>query len=171
MLITGAIRGIGGALTQACRARGDSVLGASCHGEQGLLALDLRDPGAARAMEAARGSGPIDLLVCDAGILLDRGQALEAGYGAELWAETFAVNVTGVFLTVQALLPNLRAAKGRIAIIGSTMGSDARAPGGSYVYRASKTAVLNLGRNLALVVCDTGSGNSVTRSRNVLSER
>jgi NAD(P)-dependent dehydrogenase (short-subunit alcohol dehydrogenase family) len=29
------------------------------------------------------------------------------------------------------------------------MGSSARAPGGSYIYRASKAAVVNLGRNLA----------------------
>ena len=54
-----------------------------------------------------------------------------------------------MFLTVQALLPNLRAAQGKIAIISSAMASDARAPGGSYIYRASKAAALNLGRNLA----------------------
>ena len=29
------------------------------------------------------------------------------------------------------------------------MASDTKAPGGSYIYRASKTAALNLGRNLA----------------------
>ena len=67
-----------------------------------------------------------------------------------MWAETFAVNVTGVFLAVQAFLPQLRAAPaGKIAIIGSQMGSDTRAPGGSFIYRASKAAALNLGRNLA----------------------
>ena len=66
-----------------------------------------------------------------------------------MWANGFAANVTGVFQTVQTLLPNLRAAKGKIAIISSQMGSDTRAPGGSYIYRASKAAALNLGRNLA----------------------
>jgi NAD(P)-dependent dehydrogenase (short-subunit alcohol dehydrogenase family) len=60
------------------------------------------------------------------------------------------VNVTGVFLTVQALLPNLRAApSAKIAILSSQMASHIRAPGGSYIYRASKAAALNLGRNLA----------------------
>jgi NAD(P)-dependent dehydrogenase (short-subunit alcohol dehydrogenase family) len=60
------------------------------------------------------------------------------------------VNVTGVFLTVQALLGNLRRAeKPKIAIISSQMASHARAPGGSYAYRASKAAALNIGRNLA----------------------
>mgnify|MGYP003712290629 FL=1 len=36
-----------------------------------------------------------------------------------------------------------------VAIISSTMASQERAPGGSYIYRASKAAALNLGRNLA----------------------
>ena len=60
------------------------------------------------------------------------------------------MNVTGVFLTVQALLPNLsRSSTPKIAIISSQMASHTRAPGGSFIYRASKAAALNLGRNLA----------------------
>jgi NAD(P)-dependent dehydrogenase (short-subunit alcohol dehydrogenase family) len=93
---------------------------------------------------------PVDLLVCNAGVYLDKGETLDAGYDARLWVDTFATNVTGVFLTIQALLPNLEAAgQGKIAIISSQMASSERAPGGSYIYRASKAAVLNLGRNLA----------------------
>ena len=37
----------------------------------------------------------------------------------------------------------------KIAIISSQMASDAKASGGSYIYRSSKAASLNLGRNLA----------------------
>jgi NAD(P)-dependent dehydrogenase (short-subunit alcohol dehydrogenase family) len=71
-------------------------------------------------------------------------------YSVEVWSKTLAANVTGVFLTVQALLPNLRLAQDpKIAIISSQMASHARAPGGSYAYRASKAAALNIGRNLA----------------------
>ena len=67
-----------------------------------------------------------------------------------MWAQSFAVNVTGVFLTVQSLLPNLQMPDApRIAVISSQMASHTRAPGGSYIYRASKAAALNLGRNLA----------------------
>ena len=58
--------------------------------------------------------------------------------------------MTGVFLSIQALLPNLRLSKApKIAIISSQMASSELAPGGSYIYRSSKAAVLNLGRNLA----------------------
>ena len=152
-LITGAGRGIGKALATELSARGFQVTGTRRKGGAGAgnwLTMDLRDPASVAAAARAFGDGPLDLLVCNAGVLQDGGQRLDAGYPAAMWAETFAVNVTGVFLTVQAFLPNLRrAGQARIAIISSDMGSDARAPGGSYIYRASKAAALNLGRNLA----------------------
>jgi NAD(P)-dependent dehydrogenase (short-subunit alcohol dehydrogenase family) len=150
ILITGANRGIGRALFDACQTRGDAVTGTTRRDAgEGFLNLDVTDPASIRAMAEAFGAAPLDLLVCNAGVYLDRSEHLADGYPASIWAETFAANVTGVFLTVQALLPNLRAAQGRIAIISSVMGSQARAPGGSYVYRASKAAAVNLGRNLA----------------------
>jgi len=149
VLITGTRRGIGRALADRYRAAGHAVTGTARDGSA-EIALDVTDPEAQRAMAARLVGQPVDLLVCNAGVYLDKGQILEGGYPAGMWAQSFAVNVTGVFLTVQALLPNLRAAPGaRIAIISSQMASHSRAPGGSYIYRASKAAALNLGRNLA----------------------
>ncbi|AMY70717.1 SDR family NAD(P)-dependent oxidoreductase [Frigidibacter mobilis] len=157
ILITGANRGIGRALLDGYRGTGADAIG-TARGAlpegAGWQALDVTDPASARALAARLAGQPITTLICNAGVYADKGQRLEDGYPAEIWAESFAVNVTGVFLTVQALLPNLRAAaaaKGlaRIAIISSQMASHTRAPGGSYAYRASKAAALNLGRNLA----------------------
>lgn len=149
VLITGANRGIGKALADRYRAAGHRVSGTARDGST-EIALDVTDPAAHRAMADRLAGDPIDLLICNAGIYEDKGQRLEDGYPAQMWADTFAVNVTGVFLSVQALLPNLRLADaGRIAILSSQMASDERAPGGSYIYRASKAAVLNLGRNLS----------------------
>jgi NAD(P)-dependent dehydrogenase (short-subunit alcohol dehydrogenase family) len=149
-LITGASRGIGAAMSAAARARGDTVIGTARAAAYPLLPLDVTDPEAHRRLAAALAGRPLDVLVCNAGVYLDRAERLDSGYPAHQWAETFAVNVTGVFLTVQALLPNLRAGRGRkIAIVSSQMGSTTRAPGGSYIYRASKAAAVNLGRNLA----------------------
>lgn len=55
------------------------------------------------------------------------------------------------------MLPMLRLAKApKIAIISSQMASHTRAPGGSYIYRASKAAVLNLGRNLSTDLASEG---------------
>lgn len=147
IFITGASRGIGAGLAEKYRARGDTVIGTKRSGD---WPLEVTDPASHTAMAARLDGEPIDLLVCNAGVYLDKGERLDSGYDARLWADTFAANVTGVFLTVQALLPNLQAAEqGKIAIISSQMASSERAPGGSYIYRASKAAVLNLGRNLA----------------------
>jgi len=148
VVITGAGRGIGKALAERYRTAGHRVTGTARDGSADLV-LDVTDPAGHRAMAAALAGDPVDLLVCNAGIYPDKGQRLEDGYPPAMWADAFAVNVTGTFLAVQALLPNLWAARGKIALISSQMASDQRAPGGSYIYRASKAAVLNLGRNLS----------------------
>lgn len=150
VLITGANRGIGAELHDRYRARGDQVIGTTraAGAGAGWITLDVAEAASVAAL-ADQVNDPLDLLVANAGVYLDKGHDLESGYPVEAWAETFSVNVTGVFLTIRALLPQLRAARGRIAIVSSQMASQERAPGGSYIYRASKAAALNLGRNLA----------------------
>ncbi|GAA5071154.1 SDR family oxidoreductase [Roseibacterium beibuensis] len=149
ILITGANRGIGKALSEAYAGRGETVI-STARSAEGCAPLDVADPASVTALAKGLDGQAIDLLICNAGVYPDKDQSLDTGYPPEMWAEVFAVNVTGVFLTVQALLPNLsKSAAPKIAIISSQMGSDTRAPGGSYIYRASKAAALNLGRNLA----------------------
>lgn len=147
VVITGANRGIGRALATRYDTRGDAVTGTARDGSA-QVRLDVSDPAQQAAMAEQLKDQPVDLLICNAGVYLDKGHTIN-DYPAEMWAQSFATNVTGVFLTVQALLPNLRAAGGKVAIISSQMASHTRAPGGSYIYRASKAAALNLGRNLA----------------------
>ncbi|AEI93295.1 SDR family NAD(P)-dependent oxidoreductase [Roseobacter litoralis] len=154
VLITGTSRGIGAGLAAAYRARGDEVVGTTREGD---WPLDVTNPASHAALAQQLSGRPIDLLVCNAGVYLDKAETLDGGFAAELWADTFAANVTGVFLTIQSLLPNLKSANAaRVAIISSTMASSERAPGGSYIYRASKAAVLNLGRNLATDLAGQG---------------
>ena len=145
-VVTGASRGIGAALL--ARLPGE-VVGTSTAGTGDLVALDLRRPSFGSLLDRIAGR-PVDVLVCNAGVFPDRHEVLSDGYPSGMWAESFAVNVTGVFLTVQALLPALRAARGKVAVISSQMGSSERAGGGSYIYRASKAAATNLARNLAV---------------------
>lgn len=151
VLITGANRGIGKALFDGYAAQGQDVVGTHRQADAGeMRELDVTDPSAHARLAKRLDGQRIDLLICNAGIYADKGQSLDQGYPADMWAAGFAANVTGVFLTIQHLLPNLRKAKGaKIAIISSQMASHTRAPGGSYIYRTSKAAVLNLGRNLA----------------------
>ena len=149
VVITGANRGIGQALDTRYRASGHEVTATARSGSE-FLRLDVTNPADHAHMADALDSRAVDLLICNAGVYLDKNLNLADGYPAAMWADTFAANVTGVFLTVQTLLPNLQLAKNpKIAIISSQMGSQTRAPGGAYIYRASKAAALNLGRNLA----------------------
>jgi NAD(P)-dependent dehydrogenase (short-subunit alcohol dehydrogenase family) len=148
VVITGASRGIGAGLAKFYTGRGDRVTGTT---RSGAHPLDVTDPHAHVHFSKSLQDAPVDLLICNAGVYLDKGHTLEDGYPPDLWTDTFAANVTGVFLSVQAMLPHLeRAQQPKIAIISSIMASDAEAPGGSYIYRVSKAAVLNLGRNLAV---------------------
>ena len=148
VVITGANRGIGAGMASHYRDAGHKVIGTARAG--GDVDLDVARPADFGNLTKALQGAPVDLLICNAGVYLDKGQRLDDGFAPDMWAHSFAVNVTGVFLTVQTLLANLRAAQAaKIAIISSQMASHTRAPGGSYIYRASKAAVLNLGRNLA----------------------
>ena len=155
-VITGASRGIGAALAAQYKAAGDEVIG-TARGTGAEAVLDVTDPASHAAFAATLKGRAVDLLICNAGVYLDKGDGLQTGFGPDLWAQSFATNVTGVFLAVQSLLDNLRAAQGaKIAIIASQMGSSTNAPGGSYFYRASKAAAINLGRNLTVVLKPDG---------------
>lgn len=150
ILITGANRGIGRALYDGYFGANRAVIGTARAGQSEFLQLDVTRHADHLALARQLSGQPIELLVCNAGVYLDKTQHFTDGYPPEMWEQGFATNVMGVFLTVQSLLPNLELAENaRIAILSSQMASRTRAKGGSYIYRASKAAVLNLGRNLA----------------------
>ena len=163
-LITGANRGIGLEMARQAAARGDRVLAGTRKPDvpelQGIagvevLAFDVTDANALAA--AAERSGPIDLLVCNAGQLRARGGLDDPDHSREVWDSVLSTNVTGVLFTVRAFLPRLlEASEPKIAIISSIMASSGRAPGGSYLYRASKAAATNLARNLAVDLKEKG---------------
>ncbi|NRB35025.1 MAG: SDR family NAD(P)-dependent oxidoreductase [Rhodobacteraceae bacterium] len=148
ILITGGTRGIGAAIIQRYADLGLSAQGTSRDGSVGL-SLDVTDPESVNALGDVFADRSLDLLVCNAGVFEDRGLGFD-DLTPTIWHDSFAVNVVGVAETIRVLLPALRRSDaGKVAIIASQMGSQARAPGGSYVYRATKAAAINLGRNLA----------------------
>ena len=124
--------------------------------------VDVASTASVGAFAAALDGGPVHLLVHVAGVL-PANDTLET-LTAESLGRTFAVNTFGPLILTQALLPNLlRAAKDasdgpvRVAIVSSRMGSIAdNATGGSYAYRASKTAVNQIGKSLAADLKDKG---------------
>ncbi|MEM7499052.1 MAG: SDR family oxidoreductase [Pseudomonadota bacterium] len=163
IVITGANRGIGLEMARQALARGDRVTAlardpsapalADLAAEGGkrfaAAAAEVTDP-ASLASAAATVARPVDLLVCNAGQYRGRGKIGDPDFGTDAWEATLMTNVAGVFFTVEALLGHLEGAdRPRIAVISSIMASSANAPGGSYIYRASKAAATNLARNLA----------------------
>jgi NAD(P)-dependent dehydrogenase (short-subunit alcohol dehydrogenase family) len=157
ILVTGAGRGLGLELVRQAAARGDRVTG-TARGDEAMarvgqagaraLRLDVTDQAALAAAGAAL-EDDLDLLVCNAGVLRGRGGIEAEDTGPDAWAEVLMTNVAGPFLTVRAFLPKIEAAKGKIAIISSVMGSSGRPNGGSYIYCASKAGATNVARNLA----------------------
>ena len=164
ILVTGAGRGIGLELVRQAAARGDRVTG-TARGDDGLarieaaggraLRLDVTDEAALAAAGAAL-DDDLDLLVCNAGVLRGRGGIGADDTGADAWSEVLMANVAGPFLTVRVFLTRIEAARGRIAIISSVMGSSGQAHGGSYIYCASKAGATNVARNLAKELAGRG---------------
>jgi len=129
IMITGANRGIGRGLFDHYQHSGAKVLGTTRGAAPNAdwLSLDIVAPDAEETLRGVVSDRPLDLLVCNAGVYLDKGAAFDTGYTADHWAKTFAVNVTGVFQTIRALLPALESGtRPRIAIISSIITMNAR---------------------------------------------
>ncbi len=158
VLITGANRGIGLALTQRYAARGDRVI-AVCRqssealeqtGAQVESGVDVIDDAALAALAQRLAGTPLDTLVLNAGILAREALGRIDDAGFDSMRRQFEVNALGPLRVVQALLDRINDGA-RIGIITSRMGSIAdNSSGGRYGYRASKAAVNAIGRSLAV---------------------
>ncbi len=112
------------------------------------FACDVSDPEAVSAAFAAivDAFGTIDVLHSNAGVLLPG--AAETTSVAD-WEQTFAVNVRGMFLTAQAALPPMLA-RGRGSIVNTASTSGIAAEPELAAYCASKAAVIQLTKQLAV---------------------
>ncbi|MBI1801237.1 MAG: SDR family oxidoreductase, partial [Chloroflexi bacterium] len=88
----------------------------------------------------------LDVLVNGAGIIYRNRAATETS--EEEWDATFDTNVKGAFLMSKSAMPALRASRGAIVNIASYVGLVGFA--GASAYAASKAALVNLTRSMAL---------------------
>jgi NAD(P)-dependent dehydrogenase (short-subunit alcohol dehydrogenase family) len=163
VLVTGAGKGIGAAVSLALAAQGHRValaartaadlarLAERIRGQGGEafpVACDVTDTAAIdAAVAAARAAlGPITILVNNAGAA---GSHKFLGHPDDLWERMLAVNLTSAYHVTKAVLPDMLAARwGRVINIASV----AAKTGGKYIaaYTASKHGVLGLTRALAV---------------------
>jgi NAD(P)-dependent dehydrogenase (short-subunit alcohol dehydrogenase family) len=112
-------------------------------------ALDVTDPVAIEALVdwADQNAEPIDVLVNNAGIRDRSPDSFTIGVAE--WDEVFAVNVRGLFLLSRAVARRMVARRSGVIInVASQLGLVGMA--GRPAYTASKGAVINLTRTLAL---------------------
>ncbi len=158
-LVTGGNRGIGLATARALAGEGARVVLMARNAELGAAAAesleggsfaagDVRSAGdCVRAVEhAVQTHGRLDLLVNSAGVIY-RNRTVEE-HTEEEWDATFDTNVKGTFLMCRAALPHLRRVRGCIVNLSSYVGL-VGFPGSS-AYAASKAAIINLTRTIAL---------------------
>jgi len=126
----------------------------AAYDDVGCVTMDVTTPEAIEQAfaAAAQAMGPVDILVNNAG------QAQASPFAAidlALWQRMIDVNLTGVFLCTQAVLPAMLERRyGRIVNVASTAGQI----GYPYVaaYCAAKHGVIGLTRSLALEVAAKG---------------
>ena len=158
-LVSGGARGLGAAYVRALHGCGASVVigdlleeeGAALADELGERALFVHldvtsEERWAGAVAAAVGLGGVDVLVNNAGIA--NAGRIER-YGREKWDAVIAVNLTGTYLGVRAVVPVMKAARrGSIINISSVEGM--RGDAALHGYVASKFGVRGLTKSLAV---------------------
>ncbi len=153
IVITGCNRGIGLELARQYTERGDTVVGVCRAPGEELEALGIRiidgidvaDGASVDKLAAELAGDRIDVLINNAGIL--RGDRLDT-IDFESMVEQYRVNTLGPLRVTRALLERIPDG-GKVGIVSSRVGSiEDNGSGNNYGYRASKTAVNQVGTNL-----------------------
>jgi NAD(P)-dependent dehydrogenase (short-subunit alcohol dehydrogenase family) len=178
VLVTGAASGLGLAFSEALAAAGATVTladidEAALQAETGRLrdeglsvraySLDVTNDKAVHAaiQGVASDVGRLDVVFANAGISAGPGpHSDQAGeienVGRERWDAVLAINLTSVFVTMQAAAAHMKKqGRGRIVVTASTAALEADASVG-YAYVAAKAAVANLVRQAALELASFG---------------
>ena len=155
-IVTGAARGIGLAISERFAELGatvsgwdlstDVAKGATCFAH--LVDVDVSDEASVDAGVAASCDvlDQVDILVANAGINGPTKPAWD--YTLAEWQQVIDVDLTGVFLSTRAVLPEMRArGTGRIIVTSSVAGKEGNP--GACAYGAAKSGVIGYVKGLA----------------------
>ncbi|MBI4194913.1 MAG: SDR family oxidoreductase [Betaproteobacteria bacterium] len=173
-VVTGANRGIGFEICRQLAARGVRVVLTSRSAAKGRAAvkalrdqgvevdyhlLDVTSPVSIRALAAhvAERYGRLDVLVNNAGVMLDPRGSRVLDAKPKTFRDTLEANLLGPLQLVQALVPLMKKhSYGRIVNLSSGQGQLSDMGAGTPAYRVSKTALNALTRTLAAELDGTG---------------
>lgn len=150
VLITGAARGLGLEFTRQYAARGWKIHACARSPEalDGIAGdihphrLEVTDYDAVGALARELSGEAIDVLICNAGIGGERGNASFGAVDPAAWRQVFEVNTLAPLMMAQAFVEHVaRSTERKLIAISSILGSIANNAGGRYIYRASKTAL------------------------------
>jgi NAD(P)-dependent dehydrogenase (short-subunit alcohol dehydrogenase family) len=165
-LITGANKGIGFETARQLGQQGVKILLGARDREKGeraaeelrrekidasAIVLDANNPASIQnaAKEVEQQYGRLDILINNAGIMLDDETKKASGQSLETWRRTFDTNVFGLIATTQAFLPLLRKSPaGRIVNLSSILGSiTLHSTPGSPIYESKNYASYNVSKS------------------------
>jgi len=165
-LITGANKGIGFETARQLGQQGVKILLGARDREKGeraaeelrrekidasAIVLDANNPASIQnaAKEVEQQYGRVDILINNAGIMLDDETKKASEQSLETWRRTFDTNVFGLIATTQAFLPLLRKSPaGRIVNLSSILGSiTLHSTPGSPIYESKNYASYNVSKS------------------------
>jgi NAD(P)-dependent dehydrogenase (short-subunit alcohol dehydrogenase family) len=162
VLISGAARGIGLALSKQLAARGDRVI-ALCRtpsaeltqieGIRIIAGIDVSSEISLQQLVAQLDKQPIDVIINNAGVMTS--ETLQ-DLDLDRMRQQFEINSLAPLRMTQLLLPNLRPGS-KVILISSRMGSiDDNSSGGRYGYRMAKAALNMAGKSLSVDLKSAG---------------
>ena len=169
ILITGAIRGIGAALTEYYSGMGWQVFAACRSPEKAgaiadmpgveLLRLDVENERSISSLSRQFSDRPIDVLINNAGVLGgDYVAQIFGGTDTEAWLQAFRVNTIAPLRMVEALINSLEKGYAKKVINISSIVASLEAPlfGGMYHYRTTKAGLNSITVGLATDLAGIG---------------